>query len=75
MDCIVSHRPTEAGNTLCIHMLKAVEEDAQTIRILSNNTDVFVLLVYWASKKQITAKIQMENEMGMSWISMTLFSS
>ena len=45
---------------LCSYMLKAVADDAQTIRILSDDTDVFILLVYWTSKKQITAKIQME---------------
>ena len=33
---------------------------AQTIRILSDDTDVFVLLVYWTSKKQVVAKVQME---------------
>ena len=45
MDCIVTH--TEADVTLCSYMLKAVEDDAQTIQILSDDTDVFILLVYW----------------------------
>ena len=45
MDCIVSH--AEADITLCSYMLKAVEDGAQTIRILSDDTDVFILLVYW----------------------------
>ena len=58
MDCIVSH--AEADVTLCSYMLKAVEDNAQIIRILSDDTDVFILLVYWTSRKQITAKVQME---------------
>ena len=41
-------------------MFKAVADDAQTIRIFSDDTDVFILLVYWTSRKQITANIQME---------------
>ena len=41
-------------------MLKPVAEGAQTIRILSDDTDVFVLLVYWTSRMQVVAKIQME---------------
>ena len=41
-------------------MLKAAAEDAQTIRIRSDDTDVIVLLVYWTSRMRIAAKIQME---------------
>ena len=46
--------------TLCNYMLKAVAEGAQTIRILSDDTDVLVLLVYWTSRMRVAAKIQME---------------
>ena len=59
LDCVVTH--DEADITLCSYMLKAVAEGAQTIRILSDDTDVFVLLVYWTSRMQVVAKIQMEN--------------
>ena len=41
-------------------MLKAVTEGTQTIQIFSDDTDVFVLLVYWTSRMQIVYKIQME---------------
>ncbi|KAK2159104.1 hypothetical protein NP493_1749g00061 [Ridgeia piscesae] len=41
-------------------MLKAVTEGAQTIRILSDDIDVFVLLVYWTSRMRVVAKIQKE---------------
>ena len=57
-DCAVTH--AEADITLCSYMLKAVAGGAQTIRILSDDTDVFVLLVYWTSKKQVVAKVQMK---------------
>ena len=58
LDCVVTH--DEADITLCSYMLKGVAEGAQTIRILSDDTDVFVLLVYWTSRMQVVAKIQME---------------
>ena len=40
--------------------MKVVAEGAQTIRILSDDTDIFVLLVYWTSRMRVVAKIQME---------------
>ena len=58
LDCVVTH--DEADITLRSYMLKAVAEGAQTIRILSDDTDVFVLLVYWTSRMRSVAKIQME---------------
>ena len=58
LDCVVTH--DEADVTLCSYMLKAVAEGAQTIRILSDDTDVFVLLVYWTSRMPFVAKIQIE---------------
>ena len=57
LDCGVTH--DEADVTLCSHMLKAVAEGALTIRILSDDTDVFVLFVYWTSRMRVV-KIQME---------------
>ena len=58
LDCVVTH--DEADVTLCSYMLKPVAKGAQSIRILSDDTDVFVLLVYWTSRMQVVAKIQME---------------
>ena len=58
LDCIVTH--AEADITLYSYMLNAVEEGAQSIHDLSDNTDVFVLLMYWTSRMQVVAKIQME---------------
>jgi hypothetical protein len=37
-----------------------VTDGAQTIRILSDDTDVFVLMVYWTSRMRVVAKIQIE---------------
>ena len=58
LDCVVTHE--EADVTLCSYMLKAVAAGAQTTRIFSDDTDVFVLLEYWTSRMRVVAKIQME---------------
>ena len=52
-DCLI--KPT-----LCSRMLYAAVDGVQTIRILSDDTDVFVLLVYWTSRMRIVDNIQME---------------
>ena len=43
LDCLVTHE--EADITLCSYMLKAAVSRAKTIRVLSDDTDVFGLLV------------------------------
>ena len=58
LDCVVTHEETDV--TLCSYMLKAVAAGAQTIRILRDDTDVFILLEYWTSRMHVVAKIQME---------------
>ena len=58
LECVITHE--EADVTLCSYMLKAVAAGAQTIRILSDDTAVFVLLEYWTSMMRVVAKIQME---------------
>ena len=58
LDCLVTHE--EADITLCSYMLKAAASGAETIRVLCDDTDVFVLLVYWAWRKRIQKNIQME---------------
>lgn len=59
LDCVVTH--AEATVTICSFMLKAAADEAQTIRILSDNTNVFVLLMYWTSKMWIVAKLTPES--------------
>ena len=41
-------------------MLKVAADGTQTIHILSDDTDVFVLLVYWTSRMWVVTKILME---------------
>ena len=58
LDCLVTHE--EADITLCSYMLKAAASSAKTVRIVCDDTDVFVLLVYWTWRKTIRKNIQME---------------
>ena len=58
LDCLVTHE--EADITLCSYMLKAAASSAETVRIVCDDTDVFVLLVYWTWRKTIRKNIQME---------------
>ena len=58
LDCIVTH--AEADITLCSYMLHASADGAKTIRILSDDTNVFVLLVYWISRMRVVANILTE---------------
>ena len=57
-DCIVNH--DEADITIISYMLKAAAAGASHIRVLSDDTDIFVLLVYWVWKENITSEIYME---------------
>ena len=58
LDCLVTHE--EADITLCSYMLEAAASSGETIRIVCDDTDVFVLLVYWTWRKTIRKNIQME---------------
>jgi hypothetical protein len=49
----------EADITLISYMLHAAERGARTICILSDDTDVFVLLVYWCWKCSVKSRVQM----------------
>ena len=63
LDCLITHE--EADITLCSYMLKAAASSAETVRIVCDDTDVFVLLVYWTWRKTIRKNIQMEKWDGM----------
>ena len=58
LDCLVTH--AEVDITLCSYMLKAAASSAETVRIVCDDTDVFVLLVCWTWRKTIRKNIQME---------------
>lgn len=57
-DAVFSH--DESDVTMISHMLQAAESGKGTIRILSDDTDVFVLLVYWVWKAELRSRVQME---------------
>ena len=50
----------EADITMISYLLMAAESGTRVIRILSDDTDVFVLLVYWVYRHDIQATVQME---------------
>ena len=50
----------EADITIISHVLQAASEGKKVIRVKSDDTDVFVLLVYWVYKKNIKAKVHMQ---------------
>ena len=50
----------EADITMISYLLMAAEFGTRVIRILSDDTDVFVLLVYWVYRYDIQATVQME---------------
>ena len=59
LDCAVT--PAEADITLCRYMMKMTAHGAQTIRTLTDDTDVCILLMCWTSGMRLVANIQMAN--------------
>ena len=57
-DSIVKH--DEADISLISSKLHAVSRGAQTVRILSDDTDMFIIFVCWCHKANVTCPIQME---------------
>ena len=51
----------EADITIISYVLQAAVDGHKVIRVLTNDTDIFVLLVYWTFKAKIKAEVQMEN--------------
>lgn len=54
----------EADVTVVSYVLQAASDGHKVIRVLSDDTDIFVLLVYWVYKAGITSAVQMENWQG-----------
>ena len=65
----------EADITLCSYMLKAVEDGAKTILILSDDTEILVLVVYWVGMKIITPTFRWKSGMATFSILTRLFIS
>lgn len=57
----------EADITMISYLLLSAQCNARVIRILSDDTDVFVLLVYWVYRNKIQATVQMERWDGTVW--------
>ena len=50
----------EADITMISYVLVAATSAKGVIRVLSDDTDVFVLLVYWVYQADLQCKVQME---------------
>lgn len=64
-DGIFAH--DEADITMISYLLMAAKSGTEVVRVLSDDTDVFVLLVYWVYRHQIQATVQMERWDGTVW--------
>lgn len=49
------------------YVLMAAESNTQVIRILSDDTDVFMLLIYWVYRNKIQSRVQMQRWDGAVW--------
>ena len=50
----------EADVTMIVHLLQAAKSVKSVIRILTDDTDIFVLLVYWVWKMQLHSAVQID---------------
>ena len=50
----------EADVTMVSYVIQAASHGKSVIRVLSDDTDVFVLLVYWVHRAGLQCKVQME---------------
>ena len=57
-DCIFQH--DEADVTMVSFVLEAAKSGQSVIQILSDDTDVFILLVYWVYRADLQCNVQME---------------
>ncbi len=61
-DGVYSH--DEADITIISYLLEAVANGKQTVRVISDDTDVFVLLIFWVWSTQLTAHVQLHRWRG-----------
>ena len=57
-ECAFLH--DEADVTMISYVLEAAHSGNRVIRVLSDDTDIFVLLVYWAYRADLRCRVQME---------------
>ena len=61
-ESICSH--DEADITIISYLLEAVKNGKNSVRLIRDNTNVFVLLIYWVWRLQITARVQLDRWYG-----------
>ena len=54
----------EADITIISYLLEAVKNGKNIVRVISDDTDVFVLLIYWVWRLQMTARVQLDRWCG-----------
>ena len=54
----------EADITIISFLLKAVKNGKNIVRVISDDTDVFVLLIYWLWRLQMAARVQLNRWCG-----------
>ena len=54
----------EADITIIIYFLEAVKNGKNIVGVISDDTDVFVLLIYWVWRLQMTARVQLDRWCG-----------
>lgn len=64
---ITTSPSTHHYTTMISYLLMAAKSGTEVVCVLSDDTDVFVLLVYWVYRHQIQATVQMEQWDGTVW--------
>ena len=65
----------EAHITIISYLLEAVKNGKNIVRVISDDTDVFVLLIFWVLRLQMTARVQLDRWCGLSSISIKVLRS
>ena len=61
-ESVYSH--DEADITIISYLLEAVTNGKNVVRVIINETDVFVLLIFWVWRLQMTARVQLDRWCG-----------
>ena len=65
----------EADITTISYLLEDVKNGKNIVRMINDDTDVFVLLMFWVWRLQMTARVQLDRWCGLSSIPMKVFRS
>ena len=72
-ESMYSHVETDI--TIISYLQETVKNGKNIVRVISNDTDVFVLLIYWVWRLQMTARVQLDRWCRVSSISMKVLRS